>query len=73
MRDGLSLLHEDAENAAAGLEGEMGLRGLDRSGVVELSLPDLPLSVVDEKPHADEEDNKDDDDSFFQGRYLLGI
>ena len=65
--DGLPLLHENVENASAGLKGEMGLRGLDRSGVVEFALPDLPLSVVDQKPHADEKDNKDDDDSLFQG------
>jgi hypothetical protein len=51
----------------------MGLRGLDCSGVGELTLPDLTLSVGDEKPHADKEDNKNDDDSLFQGRYLLGI
>ena len=44
----------------------MGLGGLDRSGVVELALPDLPLSLVDEEPHAGKKDNKNDDDSLFQ-------
>jgi hypothetical protein len=45
----------------------MGLRGFDGPGVIEFSPADLTLSVVDEKPHADKEDQKDDDDSFFQG------
>jgi hypothetical protein len=45
----------------------MGLCGFDSPGVVELSPADLTLSVVDEKPHTDKEDQKEDDDSFFQG------
>jgi hypothetical protein len=44
----------------------MGLRGLDRSGVGEFALPDLPLSIVDENPNADEKKNKNDDDSLSQ-------
>ncbi len=72
VRDGLPLLDGNGKDTSAGLEGEMGLRGLDRSGVVELTLAGLPLSVVDEKPHADKEDNKDDDDPLFQGDYPLG-
>ena len=67
LRDGLSLAYVHPEHTAAGLEGKMGLRGLDGSGVVELAPPDLALSIVDQEPHTDKEDQKNDDDAFFQG------
>ena len=64
--DGLAFLDGDAQNASTGLEGEVRLRGLDRSGIVEFILPRLPLPVVDKESHADNEDEKNDHDSLFQ-------
>ena len=45
----------------------MRLSGFNGPGVVKLSPADLALSVVDKQPHTDKEDQKNDDDSFFQG------
>jgi hypothetical protein len=44
----------------------MGLSGFDGSGVVKLSPADLALSIVDQQSYADKEDQKNDDDAFFQ-------
>ena len=77
LRDGLSFAYEDLEDAAAGLEGQVGLGGLDGSGVGKLSLPRLLLPAVDEEARADEErQHDDDDDAFLQGtppRYKDGL
>ena len=53
LGDGLTLPHRDALYAAADLKGQMGLRGLDRPGVVEFALPGVALSEIDEKPDAE--------------------
>ncbi|MFH0799118.1 MAG: hypothetical protein V2A66_02910, partial [Pseudomonadota bacterium] len=67
LRGGLSLAHCHPDDTAAGLEGEMGLGGLDGSGVEKLPLPDLLLAAVDEEPHPEKEDYNNGDGSFLQG------